>query len=80
MKKERADTFGRVCHTLYLHNQQLSLFHGAQATGANVDGFAAFQSDFANVGLPSSIGFTMGVRNVLTEHHALATDTALCHF
>jgi hypothetical protein len=66
-----------------LHNQQrkgeLSLFHGAQATGANVDGFAAFQSDFANVGLPSSIGFTMGVRNVLTEHHALAADTALCH-
>jgi hypothetical protein len=63
-----------------LHHRRLSLFHGAQATSTNVDGFAAFQSDFANVGLPSSVGFTMGVRNVLTEHNTLAADTALCHF
>ena len=77
--KNKGQTHG-VCHNLYLHKGgKLSLLHGAQATGANVDGFAAFQSDFANVGLPSSIGFTMGVRNVLTEHHALAADTALCH-
>ena len=57
----------------------LSLFHGAQATGTYVDGLAAFQSDFANVGFPGSVGFTVGMGYVLTEHNALTADTALCH-
>ena len=58
----------------------LSLLHGAQATRTNVNCFAAFQLYLADVGLPSSVGFTMGVRNVLTEHNALTADTTFCHF
>ena len=68
-----------VSALLYLH-VGLSLFHGAQATGTNVDCFAAFQLYFANIGLPGSVGLTVRVRNVLTENNALATDTTLCHF
>ena len=58
----------------------LSLFHRAQATRTNVDCLAAFQFHLANVGLPASVGFAVGVRNVLTENNALATDTTFCHF
>ena len=65
---------------LYLHEKELSLFHGAQATGTNVDCFAAFQFDFANIGFPGSVGFTVRVRNVLTENNAFAADTTFCHF
>ena len=54
--------------------------HGAQATGTNVDRFAAFQSDFTDIGLPASVGLPMRVRDVLTEHNALSADTAFCHF
>jgi hypothetical protein len=60
-------------------NWELSLLHGAQATGTNVDCFVAFQSYFANIGLPGSVGFAVRVRNVLTENNAFTTDTALCH-
>ena len=60
-------------------NSGSSLLHGAQATGTNVDCFAAFQFYFANIGLPGSVGFAVRVRNVLTENNAFTTDTALCH-
>ena len=35
--------------------------------------------DALDVGLPSSVGTSMGVRNLDTESHALAADIALCH-
>ena len=33
-----------------------------------------------DVGLPSSVSFTVGVRNVVSERNALTADTALSHF
>ena len=78
--KRKADTVGCVCHTLYLHNQRSSLFHGAQATGANVDRLATIQSDFANVGLPGSVGFPIGMGHILTEHDAFSANITLCHW
>ena len=59
---------------------QSSLFQRAQATRTNINCFAAFQLYLADVGLPSSVGFAMRVRNVLTEHNALTADTTFCHF
>lgn len=53
---------------------------GAKTTGTNVNGFLAVQSDLANIGLPSSVGFPMGVRNVLTEHNSFTADATFCHF
>ena len=35
--------------------------------------------DALDVGLPSSVGTSMGVRDLDTESHALAADIALCH-
>ena len=32
-----------------------------------------------DVGLHRTIGTSMGVRNIVTESHALAADIALCH-
>ena len=35
--------------------------------------------DALDVGLPSSVGTSVGVRDLDTESHALAADIALCH-
>ena len=35
--------------------------------------------DLANVGLPGAIGFTVGVRHILTVNNTLSADTAFCH-
>ena len=54
----------------------------AQATGANRHGGGGPVNNclhLADVGLPRTVGFTVGVRNVLTEHNALTAYTALCH-
>ena len=57
-------------------------FARAQATGANRHGGGGPVNDslyLADIGLPRTVGLAMGVRNVLTEHNALAANTALCH-
>ena len=69
-----------MCLPYFICTFRLSLLHGAQATRTNVNCFAAFQLYLADVGLPSSVGFAMRVRNVLTEHNALTADTTFCHF
>jgi hypothetical protein len=69
----------------FMHNYKsynLRLLHRAKATGANRDGLVIATDGnlhLANVGLPTSLRFTVGVGNVLTEHNALTADTALCH-
>ena len=35
--------------------------------------------DSSDVGLPTSVGLAVGVRNVLTEHNAFVADAAFCH-
>ena len=55
---------------------------GTQATGANINGLvrAVYNCLYsADVGLPGSVALTVGVRNGVTEHNALTTNTALCH-
>ena len=57
-------------------------FVGAHTTRTNVyglvgtvyNGLYLFHIDF-----PSSVGFTVGVRNILAEDHAFSANTALCH-
>jgi len=66
--------------SLFAQKDQSSLFQRAQATRTNIDCFAAFQFDLANIGLPGSVGFTVRVGNILTKHNAFAADTTFCHF
>ena len=54
----------------------------AQATGANGDGLRGTVHHslyLADIGLPNTVGFTVGVGHVLTEHNTLTAYTALCH-
>lgn len=64
---------------LYEH-PGLSLSQGAKATGANVDRFLAVEPNFANIGLPGSVCFPVGVRNVMTEYNSFTANAAFCHF
>ena len=55
---------------------------GTQATGtycysgrSTVD----HSLNLTNVGLPTSIRLAVRVRNIVTEHNALAANTTLCH-
>ena len=76
--KERAQP---ISDALYIF-AFLSLLHGAQATGTYGDslGSAADRNLYlADVGLPTSVGLAVGVRNVLTEHNAFVADAAFCH-
>ena len=54
----------------------------AEATGANSNGLRSAVNNslnLANVGLPSSVGMTVGVRYSLTENNALSANFTLCH-
>ena len=56
---------------------------GAKATRADVDSLVRSVNNSlypTDVRLPSSVSFTVRVRNVVTERNALAADTALSHF
>ena len=56
---------------------------GTKATGAYVNGSVAtinYSLYPTDVGLPSSVGLTVRVRNVVTEGNALTADTTLSHF
>lgn len=73
-----------VCQLLYARtiSGNLCLLHRAQATGANRNGLGIATDGnlhLANVGLPTSLRFTVGVGNVFAEYNALTADTALCH-
>ena len=57
-------------------------FPGTKAARADVDRLGASiddRFDAADVGLPGSVGFAVGMGNVVSEHDALAADTAFCH-
>ena len=65
-----------------MREKDLCLLHRAQATGTNRNSFGVATDgnlNLTNVGLPSSLGLAVRVRNVLTEHNALAANTAFCH-
>ena len=53
-----------------------------QTSGTNVHrGMSSVNNSsyLANVGLPHSVGFAVGVRDVLSEDNALSADITLCH-
>ena len=53
-----------------------------KATGANSNGLGSTLNDclyLTDIGLPSSVGLTVRVRNILTENYTFSTNTALCH-
>ena len=84
--KEGRHTEISVClpTTLCTNNKlkNLCLLHRAQATGANRNGLGIATDgnlNLADVGLPTSLRFTVGVGNVFAEYNALTADTALCH-
>ena len=55
---------------------------GTQATRANSHRGGGTVNDrlyLADVGLPRTVGLTVRVGYVLTEHYALSANTALCH-
>ena len=57
-------------------------FAGTQATGADVYGLGATLNDCfyaANIRLPGSVGLTVRVRNVMTEHNSLSAKVTFCH-
>ena len=60
----------------------LRLLHRAQAAGADRNSLrVATDGDLnlADIGLPTSVGLTIGVRNVLSENNALTANTTFCH-
>ena len=62
--------------------EELSLAHGAEATSTNRQRLRRAVNRglyLANVGLPSSVGMTVGVRYSLTENNALSANFTLCH-
>ena len=55
---------------------------GTQATGTYINGLVAtaYNSfDPTDVGFPGSVGFTVRVRNIVTERNTFTANTALCH-
>ena len=71
----------RVIMNLYAKLSTVNLT-GTKATGANSNSLRCtvnYCFYLTDIGLPSSVGLTVRVRNVLTENNAFSTNTALCH-
>ena len=57
-------------------------FTRTQAARANVHGSVSTLNNrlnTTNIGFPSSVGFAVRVRYVVTKHNAFTADTAFCH-
>ena len=81
--KNKAGRHKRLPESLYLLELVLSVLDRTQATSTNGDGLVFTVNGclyLADVGLPTSVGLTMGVRNGLSENNTLSTNAALCHF
>ena len=65
------------------HKSSAGNLTGTQATSANGNGLVRAVDNclhLANVGLPGTIGLTVGVGYVLTEDNTLTANTAFCHY
>ena len=67
------------------HTEQLNSgnFARTKATRANSNGgirAVNYCLNLTDVGLPGSVGLTVGVRYVVSKNNALTADTALSHF
>ena len=89
--RSTTDFYAQIRHIRYAAHYARRIMRGAlcagnltgtQATRANSHGLGSTVNDclyLTNVGLPGTIGFTVGVGNILTVYNTLATDTTLCH-
>lgn len=58
-------------------------FARTKATGAYRNGLGCtvnYSLYLADIGLPSSVCFSVRVGNILTENNTFSTNTALCHY
>lgn len=56
---------------------------GTEATRAYVDGLVGSfndRFDTADVGFPGTVGFAVGVRNIVSEDDSFSAQAAFCHF
>ena len=79
MQKTRTDVRPRLMQD-ELYSLDLA---GTQATRANIQGsmstvYICF--NFSNIGLPLSVGLSIGMGNIVTEHYAFAAEFTLSHF
>ena len=59
-----------------------ALAHGAEATSTNRESLGSAVNNclyLTNVGLPGSVGMTVGVRYIFSEYNALSANFTLCH-
>ncbi len=80
-KAHKAKELRKLCGVLYaLCTLNLA---GTKATRANGNGSVSSVNDslyLADIRLPGSVSFTVGVRYVVSESNTLTADTALSHF
>jgi hypothetical protein len=80
-KKAKTPPMIKKDHGWSLYSRALDLA-GTQTTRADVNRLCTTVYDrlyATDVGLPSSVGLTIRVRYVMTEHNALATKVTFCH-
>jgi hypothetical protein len=59
-----------------------ALAHGAEATSTNRESLGSAVDNclyLTNVGLPGSVGMTVGVRYIFSKYNALSANFTLCH-
>ena len=67
---------------MYFNSDRSGNFAGTQAAGANVNGLGSSVYDSLNasdVGLPGSVGLSVGMGYCESELNCFSTDAALCH-
>ncbi len=55
---------------------------GTETTRTNINGFRStvyHGFDSSDIGLPCSVGFSVGVGHIVTEHNTFSANTAFCH-
>lgn len=73
----------RLCAAAGIHPSDRSGdFVGTETTGTNRNGLRRtvyHGLDSSDIGLPGSVGFSVGVGHIVTEHNAFTANTAFCH-
>ena len=84
-KKAKGVSFGIRLFAVNIQPQKLCAVNLARtkATGAYRNGLGCtvnYSLYLADIGLPSSVGLSVRVRNIVTENNTFSTNIALCHY
>ena len=84
-EKIKSSIIKKLCRKAEFFNKPLRALDlsGTKATGANTNSSVSTVHNslyLTDIGLPGSIGLTVGVRHVVSEGYALTADAALSHF